>query len=415
MNKPIFRKGNAGLGILLICSFGAILLAGWSFSLTSNEHHVQGIDGIDSMRYQAFSVSPYNRTWWAEGEDSSGIEKRPIELERKGEDELKLSLPNVGLREPDEINWPYKDGFTYDLVQGGHNGYSVYTNKGSFKNTYATDEFGGRLEENFEYKYSPHYYTDLMVALTETEFDTNRKVKGIHLNVTGEYGYGARYPDELAETPYYEISVVNQGSKINWIVYDYNYSESGYEKEKVRDVSVKAPEDGFYIFSGSDTPGLVALMLSALELDGDEPASVWVLGGGNFALWVTVQGPLMYAEPIFTRVTIYPLDECPTYLKRWWNTTREFFYDWEPDELRTYILFEEGANYLGSFTGQYEEREAKEYADLYRIGADIVVAYLDDKDRLVRIEQIGSEYCTAAELVKIGTEDKWWGSKTKGE
>ena len=179
----------------------------------------------------------------------------------------------------------------------------------------------------------------------------------------------------------------------------------------MRDVSVKAPKDGFYIYSGSDSPGLVALMLSALELDGDEPASVWVLGGGNLALWATVKGDLVDAEPIFTRVTIYPLDECPTYLKRWWNTTREFFYDWKPDNLRTYIIFEEGANYSDSFTGQRKERRARKYADLYRIGADIVVAYLDDKDRLVRIEQIGSDYCTAAELVKIGTEDKWWGSK----
>ena len=240
---------------------------------------------------------------------------------------------------------------------------------------------------------------------TVNEFDENRKATYVNLNAVDIPPFGNTV---LMEQPKYEISMKNKDGKLHWVTTKSNYVNGKYEAKEVQNKTIDAPEDGFYFYVGSETPGQIALLLSVLELDGEEPASVWVLAGGNLAIWNTQYDDLSAAKAIFTRMTAYPLDKAPSWLRKWWVASRKFYEGWKPGELRTYILYEEGNNYYATY--ERDEELAVQFYRMYLNGADIVVAYLDEKDRLVRVEQVGAAYCTASELKKIGTNDKWWGN-----
>lgn len=404
MKKYNFR-GGAALTILLACSFGAIFLAGWSYTLTSVGNHQPYIPGSDSMGYHQVSALPHwRKTWWATEKDAGGVDRRLFELERGGRRDFKLDLPNVGVKDPKDIGWPYKDGFSYELVQGAYAGYSTYPEKGTLTSTYACGEESGSLFEVFDYWPKGKPFSNLRLSMVN-EFDENRKATYVNLNAVDIPPYGNTV---LMEQPLYEISMEAKDGKLHWVTMKSNFAHGVYKAKEIQDTTIDAPEDGFYFYIGSDSPGQIALLLSVLELDGEEPASVWVLGGGNMAIWNTQYGDLMAAKPIFTRMTVYPFDTAPSWLRRWWVASRKFYEGWKPGELRTYILFEEGDNYLRKF-----ERDEEGWVQFYNMfinGADIVVAYMDEKDRLVRVEQVGAAYCTASELKKIGTNDKWWGN-----
>ncbi len=404
MKKHNFRGGVA-LTALLVCSFAAILMAGWSYTLTSADNHQPYIPGTDSMGYHPVSVSPYwGKTWWVTEKDASGADKRLFELVRRYKNDFKLDLPNVGVKDPKDIIWPYKDGFTYELVQGAYAGYSTYPEKGTMISTYAIGEESGSLSEVFDYWPKGKPYGNLRMS-TVNEFDENRKATYVNLNAVDIPPFGNTV---LMEQPKYEISMKNKDGKLHWVTTKSNYVNGKYEAKEVQNKTIDAPEDGFYFYVGSETPGQIALLLSVLELDGEEPASVWVLAGGNLAIWNTQYDDLSAAKPIFTRMTAYPLDKAPSWLRKWWVASRKFYEGWKPGELRTYILYEEGNNYYATY--ERDEEKAVQFYLMYLNGADIVVAYLDDKDRLVRVEQVGASYCTAAQLKKIGTNDKWWGN-----
>jgi len=398
-------RGGVALTALLVCSFAAILLAGWSYTLTSGDNHQPYIPGTDSMGYHPLSVSPnLHKTWWVTEKDADGADKRLFELERRGKKSFKFDLPNVGVKDPEDIVWPYKDGFTYELVQGEH-AFSVYPQKGTFASKYVTGEGGGILSEVFDYwpagnKYSMLRFNSILA------FDENRKMVKTDFMITEN---PSDIKPDAKEQKLYEISLETKDDKLHMVSTNLMPKKDESSERTIVDITVDAPEDGFYTYTGSNSPGQIALLLSTLELDGEEPACVWILGGGNMALWNTVYGNQMKVVPLFTRMTVYPLEDCPSWLRKWWLASRRFYDGWKPGELRTYILFEEGANYFSHFDGDKEPYTTLLYNDLYRNGGDIVVVYLDDKDRLVRVEQVGASYCTAAQLKKIGTDDKWWG------
>jgi hypothetical protein len=125
-----------------------------------------------------------------------------------------------------------------------------------------------------------------------------------------------------------------------------------------------------------------------------------------------VDDTLIRAEPLFTRVTIMPIESTDLELRQWWFWTRGFYNGWMPPEnVRTFLLFEEGPNYASFFKSVGDKGKAAEYEEVYSMGGDIVIAYVDDEGRLIRAEQIGGIYCTAAELKKIGGASTWWGKK----
>ena len=405
MNKQKSHGGTYISAILLVCSFGAIFLAGWSYALTSGDNHPPYIPGSDSMGYHPVSVSPIgSKTWWVEEKISGGGMMRAFELERRGKKSFKLDLPNVGVKDPEDIVWPYKDGFTYELVQGEH-AFSVYPQTGTFVSKYVTGEGGGILSEVFDYWPSGMEST-LARFNSILAFNVNREMVKTDFMATEN---PSDVKPKSKEQKLYAINLENKDDRLHMVSTNLMPKEGASSEKTIVDLTVDAPVDGFYTYTGSHSPGRIALLLSVLELDGLEPASVWVSGGGNIALWHTVYGDQTEAEPLFRRMTVYPLEDCPSWLRKWWNASRRFYNGWKPGELRTYILFEEGANYFSHFDGDKEPQETMLYNDLYRNGGDIVVAYMDDKDRLVRVEQVGASYCTAAQLKKIGTDDKWWG------
>jgi hypothetical protein len=414
MNDAKKSAGTAGLAFVLILSIGAIALAGWSFTLSVPSSGPGIPPGIDSMGYHPLSVKPHKaKPWWREDEDTQGGKKRAVTLSPRGADEFKLSLPNSGLKDPQDMSWPYDDYFVYEMVRGSYPNYSVYPGKGKFINTYEAYENGVDLTEVFEYKWGSKKSTDILAMTTSAQFDAHRRVESITFNVTeierlSGSGSGIQY-----ETPLYEIHMKPGENKLHWTTTHFKKSSGrAAEKEKekiVKDVTVDAPKDGFFCYSGADSPGLIATLLAAVELDGNEPASVWVLGGGNLAIFAGLEGTLMDADPIFTRVTVFPLETSDAILREWWEYSRRFFKYWmPPDDVRTFILFEEGANYLQRFKRSQNKSIAEEAKSKYAIGAGNVMAYVDEKGRVIRVEQMGGTYSMASELVKIGRKDTWW-------
>ncbi len=294
-----------------------------------------------------------------------------------------FNLPNTGLKDPGEIIWPYEDEFTYEMVPDGP--FNTFDMKNNIKavSSYDIDEFTSRLVEEYEVR----GYGASMVTTTTIDFDERRCV---------------RILDTKHSLDFSQPVPLTEDEKGLQVVYEPRNGKMFIAKA---DSEIDVPKDGFFSFVGSDAPGLLALAISALDLDGDEPVTVWTFNGGDWILGEPTVGVFR-----FMRVGITPFEDCTPKVKRWWENQRDYYDDWEPPEdVKTYILEIEASKYAFYVEGENYMAELESTVNLYPNVGPYAAIYMDDENRLVRVEQPTGLLATLAELKKIGSRKTWWG------
>lgn len=296
-----------------------------------------------------------------------------------------FSSPNTGLKEPVDIIWPYEDEFMYQMEPDGPFNTLDMKSKVESVSYYDTGEDGGSLVEQYMLK---GYGMSLTTTAT-VEFDKHRRIEALNTKHEIEYAQPLMGDD---------------GSGMD-ITYE---PEKGKMYIPMADMEIDVPKDGFFSFTGSDSPGQLALMLSAVDLDGDEPVKVWSFNGGDWILGEPTLGIFR-----FTRVAITPYEDCSPTTQRWWQNTRDDYDDWQPpDDVRTYILEIEQSKYIYYIEGEGDSHpDLESTIALYPTEGPYAAVYIDDKHRLIRIEQPTGLMSTLAELKNIGGKKPWWGKE----
>ncbi len=391
------RRGWTGMPLLIAIGLGIFILSGWSSVFTGmNRQGSLNSAWPGNMAYAAVSVSPRTGIpWWSKGTDASGRQQPAFTLSRRAEDEFDFELPNTGLKKPADIKWPYSGDLKYEMVRDAYAGYSIYPGKGTSSGAVAPGGSGGRLDEVLNYRYGAKASGQGLRLEIGGTFDASHK--------TGDVSYKAVLLQDSTALPQREILASRKDGKLGWKSLIYEYPEGSdpakAKKKYVRDYLIAAHGAGWFFYTGADSPGYIALLMSAVDLNADAPPSVWVLGGGQMPLVDRIEGDITRIEPVFTRMTILPIGKAGAQLTAWWNASRKFYNGWMPPQgVRTFILFEEGANLGARLKTAGMSFAVNQYVERYSRGEDIVIAYVDSKDRLIRVEQIGGAWCTAVEL-----------------
>ncbi len=311
---------------------------------------------------------------------------------------LDMSQPNMGLRDPMEIAWPYEDEFSYEVNLNGAFSPLDKPGKETFTSEYTAGETGGIFMERYELRAA------MMLADTSAvvDFDEHRMIKEIRNKLGIKFiGSGTSEDEGFDATHTFDGSRLN----INAGFYGSNLPDDALRAE----IKIGGPDDGCFLFGGSDLPGCLALLLSSVDIDGDEPVEVWTYNGGDWILGFPTVGIFR-----FMRLGIVPIENASAEAQKWYNRTRDKYDDWVPgDDVRVVIL----ENLGDTFSYFYEDKSAiAEVEDLmpaYPGEGPFAAAYIDAEGRLIRIEQPSGLLADLSVLKKIGPEGPWWG--TKGE
>jgi len=150
-----------------------------------------------------------------------------------------------------------------------------------------------------------------------------------------------------------------------------------------------APDDGFFFAGGTATPGLTALLLSALDIEDGKTATVWL---------INPEMPMAKSTDMptgFFRADICRLDKSSDEIRETWEESRETYKNWRPGgDTKTYALYPLPYD-PGKSGGLY-------------------FAYVDHDGRLIRIEELGSPEPISVVLKKTQKKNKsWWGKPDK--
>jgi hypothetical protein len=309
---------------------------------------------------------------------------------------LDYSLPNTGLKNPTDITWPYADQYSYEVNLNGPFSPFEKPTKEIFSSEYLPEADGGIFIEQYELR------TAFMIAETaaEIEFDEHRLIKSIENNLGIKF-VGSGY---TADEGFEAVHTFDNGKlHIEAGFFGANLPEDALKAE----VRLPAPDDGCYLFGGSDLPGTLAFLLSAIDLDGEEPVEVWTYNGGDWILGYPTVGIFR-----FMRLGIYPYESASADTREWWEDIREDYDDWQPaDDVRIVILENLGDSVSFFNEGDEMTPEVEDMLPVYPEIGPFAAAYIDGKGRLIRIEQPSGLLGDLSVLDKIGAGGSWWGDK----
>lgn len=385
MKKYIIHRGSASIGFIIVLSLSAFIISAL---------------GHGNIQPTPF-VTKKADAWWSEQEKKVSKQYTKEQTKNPG-----LSTKNMGLKDPDDITWPYGEEFTYKLVVRNEIkddlGMPV---KSTSRSYYETANSGGTFKEELTIR--SKYEHGLLGA--KVTFDVNRKVRGLNLYIEMKeamHGMGG------SETIRIGFRFEEQdGITELYLDVPPELVEDGFPL--INDIiEFDTPDDGYFYFTGADTPGFVALLLSAVDIDGKKPVKVWVFNSSLFLLIGEEAEELRDPEDFLTYVTISDLNECPDETKEWWEDSRKYFNNWKPSLGVRTIIFEGNTDTFYPF---YDESwyftEDADIPDTYMPYGPFAVAYVDEEGRMIRFEQPGGFLCKTAMLEDIETGKPWWGEK----
>jgi len=397
------HKGAALSGFLLFISGIAILLAGWGAVTPNRQHHSTAGYGNDSMGYYPISTSPEEGNPWWGAQKEAPKEEVTTPAKQKESAARDLSLPNIGLRDPAKLSWPYGGEFTYEaeirsegiLPQG-------ISRTARLVSRYYTDQAGPKLEEELVLRSE----FDTMTIGSGVEFDEYRKAGIINLYISEKEhfpGMGG------AASPEMRFVFESNGGKVN-LRASIPKGMGTLTTPGIHDREFYAPDDGFFFFTGTDTPGFTALLLSAIDLDCGKPAKVWVFSGSFWLILGEKAEEIRDLDQFLTYITITDLKNCPAETQGWWEVSRKYYHDWRPPEDVRIMIFEGDTDtFFPYYNESWSYGTKAQIADIYKPYGPFAVAYMDDDGRVIRIEQPGGFLWTAADLKEVGGEKAWWG------
>ena len=294
-----------------------------------------------------------------------------------------LSLPNIGLKKPADMGWPGGEALAYEYEAEVSSAFTGFP--GGTKITFLTEnepqQSGGKMQDkllmslthgkiwinswmNFSAEYNPAHKAKAI------EFSIGTKMGGaVPMQMRGKIPEDLiSYRGELRDGKFIEDTKPPQGVRMK-----------GSHSEK------EAPADGFFFCGAGSTPGLTALMLSALDIEDGKQATVWIIVPD------LPQAGADEEPPGFYRVNVCRLDKCNESIRQVWNDRRELFKNWTPPEdVKIYALYDEPYN----------------PDDPDPVG----FAYIDADGRLVRSEETSKGKPLVVVLKKVqGPEKAWWG------
>lgn len=324
---------------------------------------------------QSLAYGDDERPWWEDDEvvqNTSGLTGEAAKID--------LSLPNIGLKDPGDMEWPYGNDFTYEanlaeLFPGMPlDGIDV-----SIECHNRTRATGGKLTDTIKMDAS-EMGTRIVASIEfSAGYDKSRKTTSLSMELQMKMYSVLPIPMNMPNPIFsYEGKVEN-----NMLIEVMKSAPMmGMDNQQSEE---QAPEDGFFFSAGSATPGLTALMLTALDVEDGETATIWLVNPILF-------GPAAAMGPKFFRTNITELSHCSDEIRDKWDETRESTGGYTPPEDVTTL-----AIYLDGDTPE----------DLL----PTTFAYIDGDGRLVRLEEPSSVETIIVELEKIESDKPWWGRR----
>jgi len=403
MKRFNITKGTVEASFLFIISVIGVLIPGWGAIIPNRAHYSNIPCSINALGYDGISVAPKSgKPWWRQKNEAPKEKAASTRTQKKGA-LRNLSLPNIGLKDPADFSWPYGSEFTYeaeirneDILPSG------ISRTGRLVNRYYADESGAKLEGEIVLRSE----FDTMTIGTKVEFDEDSKADIINL-----YIYDRENFPGMPGGPSQEIRFIfeNDGEKVS-LRANIPRDAGMLMEPGIYDREFYAPNDGFFFFTGADTPGFTALLLAAVDLDTGKPAKVWVFTGSFWLILGENAEEIRDLDQFLTYITITDLKNCPAETQKWWEDSRKYYNDWRPtDDVRTIIFEGDTDTFYPYYNETWSYGTKAQIADIYKPYGPFAVAYMDFAGRVIRIEQPGGFLCTAADLKEIGGQKAWWG------
>jgi hypothetical protein len=309
-------RGSAGLISLLTVSFVSLLLAGWGATIEAPSRMNRMYSYDDNLGYRAYSAKPKER-WWGKKDDR--FSRHYSTFGRRELKPITLDLPNVGLKDPADIEWPYGNEFEYE-INGANLLYpGLEKSRYSFLYKYDRSPDGGVITETA----TMEMFSDLITTTeTKIEFDGEGKSETVdtlmRMSMIGQSSF-------VADAMEFRTSLESKGKTAEYILYPLVWED--YDTEIPRRIvfTEDAPPDGYFYISTTSSPGYIAFLLSRVDWENYNRPKVW-------APEFIGELPYSFGLESFIRLTIARLEKCPRHLRKWWEESRADFDGWEPGE-----------------------------------------------------------------------------------
>ncbi len=330
---------------------------------------------IPGIQGQSPAYGDDERPWWEDEEvvqNTSGLTGEATQVD--------LSLPNIGLKDAKDIEWPYGNVFTYEanlaeLFPGmPMDGFDV-----SIECHNRTRATGGKLRDTIKMD-ATEMGTRIVASIEfSAGYDESRKTTSLSMELQMKMYSAIPMPMPMPNPVFSYEGKVKNDVLIEVLKSAPMMGMDNQESEE------QAPEDGFFFSAGSATPGLTALMLSALDVEDGETATIWLVNPILF-------GPAAAIGPKFFRTNITELSQCSDEIQDKWDETRESAGHYTPPEdVTTLAIYPDG--------------------DTPEDFLPTTFAYIDGDGRLVRLEEPSSVETIIVELEKIESDKPWWGRR----
>ena len=315
--------------------------------------------------------------WWEDSEvtqNTAGLTDEATQVD--------LSLPNIGLKDAKDIEWPYGEDFTFDAnlaelfpgmpMDGFNVGIECHNRMrptgGKITDTIKMDasQMGTRIAASI--KFSARY-------------DESRKTTSLSMELEMKMYSAMPIPIPMPNPVFSYEGRIENNVLIEVMKSAPMMGMDDQESEE------EIPEDGFFFSAGSATPGLTALMLSALDVEDGETATIWLVNPILF-------GPAAVMGPKFFRTNITELSHCSDEIQDTWDETRESAGGYTPPE---------DVMTLAIYPGDAAPEDF----------LPTTFAYIDGDGRLIRLEEPSSVETIIVELEKIESDKPWWGRRNK--
>jgi hypothetical protein len=315
------------------------------------------------------------------GESLNPVETKEDSSIAPTETDIDLSLPNIGLKDPDDIKWPGGEILKYEYATDLSTMFATLpgiTGEMTIESENNPFPDGGEMKDSQTMiSTSQGIRTEATIELY-AEYDQTHRVKSLGVTLGMKIRGSLPIPMKIPDTIISYKGELRDGKLIEDVKGAPMMGIQATHSE--RDV----PDDGFFFCSGSGTPGLTALMLSALDIEDGDTATVWLVNPSFQGLGISEPGPG------FIRASTTRLDRSHQEIRDFWDGSRQTFDNWIPPEgVKTYATYEETDN-IDSRT--------------------VFFSYIDNNGKVIRIETIFDGEPITVNLQKAhGTSKAWWG------
>jgi len=275
----------------------------------------------------AYSVKPGKKErWWGTGRQSRGI-GRYSNFRKRESRPLTLDLPNVGLKDADEVAWQYGEEFEYVMKEPRSFFPEIVTSDYRFDYTYKEKPSGVLLKETADM--SP--FEDFKIT-SESSIELDGAGKITTAETFGSITFSDRSAAGI-ETIELHTLLENHGGTIDFTTFLAEMEKYAGDIPHQITTTVDSPPDGFLYVSTSSSPGYVAFLLSRVDWENYDRPKVWAaefMGEMPFRLGFTS----------FIRLTVSRLDECPRDVRAWWEESRADFDGWRPDDATSIVVID---------------------------------------------------------------------------